>query len=795
MNDNRNDNRNDNLFYQQFYNYYSELWKTTPNAKKEFQEQCGVKCNKQELIHLLAEKHYQEEELLREEYNPVIQEYNPREFNPNDYEQTEAMEIITPEDQPVVLTNNCTCDFLENDAVFRRDAVLYVNYKRLFDNDCCSSLDHVKLHVRHISNLYTEQCCSFDVPGMDLEYKPCDEHSTVQLKRLNVQLFQHQRNNISWMTGIEQLVKNNVPIPITRYTYSNIKLPNIPVIYDTGNKLLKLQTKTCTSNYFFKGGILADEMGLGKTMSCIGLILNNPCNLSCFTSGLNTKATLIFLQNHLINQWVSECNKFCSPSLRILTVATKSDYIRLTLRAIQNADIVFVSNQFFNTKCDLMTFSNINWYRIMIDEGHEWLRNSHLNRLKHIKSMYRWYISGTPFDNKCPELALEMIMKFIGVESTNVFITHRKLRNSLYNQNDHTEFTITQNILDVNRVIPLTNLLYRRHLSKNLPEIQLPPIITEQVKIDLTEVERNHYNHIKNTYNHTERIRQLCCSMQLSEYDVKTFGHKLKTLSEIQTLMIKNRRDEIDRLQRQIQELRERITTVPQESGLINATIKRYTSTIEKTQKSIEYFQNVIQDIAKEFTCSICFEESKTRNVINACGHYFCGSCITQVDNCPVCRKPFTTNDIIQLKSDETNQMVEMYGSKIAEIIKYIHETIPRNQKFLIFCEWDRMLNNIVDVMNNEDISIMKCDGSVFRRNKIIHQFKNTNSLQGLALSTTNTAAGMHLTNAKYILFINPTMNKDNEFQAISRSYRIGQTDNVRVVHFITKDTIEEELI
>ena len=66
-------------------------------------------------------------------------------------------------------------------------------------------------------------------------------------------------------------------------------------------------------------------------------------------------------------------------------------------------------------------------------------------------------------------------------------------------------------------------------------------------------------------------------------------------------------------------------------------------------------------------------------------------------------------------------------------------------------------------------------------------------------LSTKNTASGINLMCASTVLFLEPIYGtKDyiisTEKQAISRVYRIGQKKNINVVHFIIKDTLEEEI-
>jgi non-specific serine/threonine protein kinase len=53
----------------------------------------------------------------------------------------------------------------------------------------------------------------------------------------------------------------------------------------------------------------------------------------------------------------------------------------------------------------------------------------------------------------------------------------------------------------------------------------------------------------------------------------------------------------------------------------------------------------------------------------------------------------------------------------------------------------------------------------------------------------------LNLTEASYVLFLDPWWNPYKENQALSRAHRMGQTEKVTVLRFITQDTIEEKII
>ena len=53
----------------------------------------------------------------------------------------------------------------------------------------------------------------------------------------------------------------------------------------------------------------------------------------------------------------------------------------------------------------------------------------------------------------------------------------------------------------------------------------------------------------------------------------------------------------------------------------------------------------------------------------------------------------------------------------------------------------------------------------------------------------------MNLTAADYVLHLDPWWNPAVEDQATDRAHRIGQTRKVTVYRFVTRDTIEEQII
>ena len=196
---------------------------------------------------------------------------------------------------------------------------------------------------------------------------------------------------------------------------------------------------------------------------------------------------------------------------------------------------------------------------------------------------------------------------------------------------------------------------------------------------------------------------------------------------------------------------------------------------------------------------------------VTKCGHIYCYECINvtiqNTNNCPMCRTRITKNDLYtisflpipKMRSTIINNKLELInnvGTKLANLIYYL-KTIKNH--VIIFSQWNNLLTKVGVVLNKHGINSVFCKGNVWQRNKIINTFNDDDSLRVLLLSSENAASGTNLCKASKVIFIDafdgtPEYIQQSEWQAIGRIYRLGQTQDVEIVRFIIKDTIEEEL-
>ena len=197
--------------------------------------------------------------------------------------------------------------------------------------------------------------------------------------------------------------------------------------------------------------------------------------------------------------------------------------------------------------------------------------------------------------------------------------------------------------------------------------------------------------------------------------------------------------------------------------------------------------------------------------------------------------------------------MIDKYGSKLSYLLSFLKREMAENvdSKFIIFSQWESFITLIADTLKEHNIPAFCCKGNVYQKRKAVKLFKdkvvdigqvkpsteedkeenvtisksneeNTNTentnmdntkpvkkkrvkkvkenCRIILLSLKSADSGLDLPEADTVIFVDwikgdNTYKKCIKTQAIGRARRMGQNKKIKVVHFIAKDTIEEEMI
>lgn len=562
---------------------------------------------------------------------------------------------------------------------------------------------------------------------------------------------------------------------------------------------------------------------------------------------IKTNSTLILCPSQLCDQWINEYyDKFdTNNKFRVLMIATKDQYTNLTIGDILFSDIIIVSYKFitdgFHSKLNYHNASHLRhitntfkfldnntfalnifqWERIILDEAHEIQNISGNGRLLgfiyNLQSKFKWNITGTPFSNNIESF------KYLQTFNTNVPF----------------DIEVTENMIEN------FSKIFRKNTKESIKNEYNNTLITEINKIlTFTKEEENIYKSYieeNGNYNNIPFLIRLCCHPELN-VQTKKLVENCKTFEEIQHVILDHNNKKMQELSRKKEELLvnidKTILKISQEHSdylleMYRTELGNYRRSLTINEKEFtnilriyNYLKNAIESLKKEsgddLVCPICLDDLEQPN-ITKCGHKFCWECISLVFknkycntfNCPTCKESLNVNEIYKYEKEkkkdkgkgvevvtELDSLVrKIKSTKIGNIIYFLKTEIKNNDKIILFSQWDELLHKVGNLLEENNIEITYCKGSVYNRTKSIKKFTNeNNNCNIILLSSCNSASGINLTIANKIILLEPIYGdkeyrQNIEAQAIGRSHRIGQKRPIEVYRFIIGNTIEEDIL
>lgn len=549
---------------------------------------------------------------------------------------------------------------------------------------------------------------------------------------------------------------------------------------------------------------------------------------------------------------------------RVLLIVTHDQYKNLTFGDILFADLIIISYNFllnkhysnnyckrrnvldilddFDRQEDITSIKDIlhshdtklkifHYYHykgIYFDEFHEIIGYSKYNNIhfmmKYLNSTYRWNISATPFNNGISSFIYGMsyITNYIG-ELEQLWSLNKSCINDL-------------------------RLLFRRNTRQSIQQEFNGNVINETIKLlDFTSQERTIYDaHMQGNIKHNrDFLIKLCCDTSIDS-ETRRLVKNCKTLDEIQKVILEHIKQKLKKLSTNIKEhnakinnllliidrgfildetdsegdIFENIDRVKIEISIYKRKITNDKKEYDTIHRTYTFLQNAIDNINETDTCPICLDDIQNDQIaITKCGHKFCNECIHEFINeiaktsqvkCPKCNIPINTSDIYLLLQNspqknipitELSNLINEYKStKIGNILYYIKTNFQNGDKCILFSQWDKMLTKVGNILQQNNINVLYCTGTIYQKKQAISRFQNDNNYNIICLSSEHCASGINLTSANKIILMEPIYGskdyrKDIENQAIGRADRIGQKRPIEIIRFIIKDTIEEEIL
>jgi Superfamily II DNA/RNA helicases, SNF2 family len=137
-----------------------------------------------------------------------------------------------------------------------------------------------------------------------------------------------------------------------------------------------------------------------------------------------------------------------------------------------------------------------------------------------------------------------------------------------------------------------------------------------------------------------------------------------------------------------------------------------------------------------------------------------------------------------------------MDSGKVDELRALLKRFIENGDRTLIFSQFTMVMDILENVLQTLQIEFVRLDGrtSVEDRQSILDHFHEHTSIPVFLLSTKAGGAGINLACANKVVIFDSSFNPQEDVQAENRAHRVGQTREVEVFRFVTRDTIEEQI-
>jgi chromodomain-helicase-DNA-binding protein 1 len=139
-----------------------------------------------------------------------------------------------------------------------------------------------------------------------------------------------------------------------------------------------------------------------------------------------------------------------------------------------------------------------------------------------------------------------------------------------------------------------------------------------------------------------------------------------------------------------------------------------------------------------------------------------------------------------------------MSSGKMVLLDKLLTRLKKDGHRVLIFSQMVRMLDILGDYLSIKGVSFQRLDGTVpsAQRRISIDHFNTPDSNDFVFLLSTRAGGlGINLMTADTVIIFDSDWNPQADLQAMARAHRIGQKNHVMVYRFVSKDTVEEEVL
>lgn len=238
-------------------------------------------------------------------------------------------------------------------------------------------------------------------------------------------------------------------------------------------------------------GILADEMGLGKTIQTISLV----------TYLMERKKVmgpfLVIVPLSTLSNWQLEFEKW-APSCVVVAYKGSPGGRRILQNGMRATKFNVLLTTYEYVIKDKAVLAKLHWKYMIIDEGHR-MKNHHCKLTQvlntHYIAPYRLLLTGTPLQNKLPELWA--LLNFLLPSIFKSCSTFEQWFNAPFaTTGEKVELNEEETILIIRRLHKVLRPFLLRRLKKEV-ESQLPDKVEFIVKCEMSALQKVLYKHMQ----------------------------------------------------------------------------------------------------------------------------------------------------------------------------------------------------------------------------------------------------------------------------------------------------------
>ncbi len=133
-------------------------------------------------------------------------------------------------------------------------------------------------------------------------------------------------------------------------------------------------------------------------------------------------------------------------------------------------------------------------------------------------------------------------------------------------------------------------------------------------------------------------------------------------------------------------------------------------------------------------------------------------------------------------------------SAKLDALMEMLDDVVAEGHRVLVFSQFTRYLALARARLDAAGIRHAYLDGRTRNRQKVIDGFRGGDAPVFL-ISLKAGGFGLNLTEADYVVLLDPWWNPATEAQAVDRVHRIGQDKQVMVYRLVSRGTIEEKVM